>query len=90
MSPQPPWVPHPPAVLVNHGIVTVGPTLRAATVAAIILEHAARQQWITRGFGTQPTCSPPEESLAKRDHILRLAPVDQVWDYLVRRCERST
>ncbi|MFE0152369.1 class II aldolase/adducin family protein [Nonomuraea sp. NPDC059007] len=71
--------------LVNHGIVTVGPTLRDATVAAIILERAAYQQWITRGFGTWPTWSDPGESVAKREHIFHPAAVEQVWEYLVRR-----
>ncbi len=70
--------------LVNHGIVTVGPTLEAATVAAVILERAAYQQWLTRCFGTWPTWSDPEESLAKREHIFNDAAVTQVWDYLVR------
>ncbi|MFI6906154.1 class II aldolase/adducin family protein [Nonomuraea sp. NPDC050394] len=71
--------------LVNHGIVTVGPTLRAATVAAIILERAAYQQWLTRGFGTWPTWSDPGESLSKREHIFHADAVEQVWEYLVRR-----
>lgn len=75
--------------LVNHGIVTVGPTLQAATVAAIILERAAHQQWITRGFGTWPTWSDPTESLAKRDHIFHPDAVNQVWDYLVRQLPSS-
>lgn len=75
--------------LVNHGIVTVGPTLQAATVAAIILERAAQQQWITRGFGTWPTWSDPAESLAKREHIFHPDAVNQVWDYLVRRLRPS-
>ncbi|WP_157250243.1 class II aldolase/adducin family protein [Nonomuraea typhae] len=73
------------AFLVNHGIVTVGPTLRAATVAAIVLERAAYQQWLTRGFGTWPTWSDPAESLAKRAHIFHPDAVEQVWEYLVRR-----
>ncbi|MFC5993607.1 class II aldolase/adducin family protein [Pseudonocardia hispaniensis] len=75
--------------LVNHGIVTVGRTLQAATVAAVILERAAYQQWITRGFGTWPTWSDPDESRAKREHIFHPEAVDQVWDYLVRRLERA-
>lgn len=75
--------------LVNHGIVTVGSTLQAATVAAIILERAAHQQWITRGFGTWPTWSDPTESLAKRDHIFHPDAVNQVWDYLVRQLPSS-
>lgn len=70
--------------LVNHGIVTVGPTLQHATVAAVILERAAEQQLLTRQFGTWPTWSPPEESLAKREHIYSPAAIIQVWDYLLR------
>jgi len=70
--------------LVNHGIVTVGPTLQHATVAAVILERAAEQQLLTRQFGTWPTWSPSEESLAKREHIYSPAAITQVWDYLLR------
>ncbi|WP_028927278.1 class II aldolase/adducin family protein [Pseudonocardia acaciae] len=71
--------------LVNHGVVTVGPDLRHATVAAVLLERAAHQQWLTRGFGGWPTWSGPEESLAKRGHIYHDQAVIQVWDHLVRR-----
>lgn len=74
--------------LVNHGIVTVGPTLETATVAAVILERAAFQQWITQGFGSWPTWSDPEESRSKRDHIFHDQALDQVWNYLIRQLER--
>jgi L-ribulose-5-phosphate 4-epimerase len=78
-----------PAVfLVNHGIVTTGPTLQVATVAAVLLERAARQQWITHGFASTPTRSQPSEALAKRDHIYHPQALDQVWNYLVRQLER--
>lgn len=70
--------------LVNHGIVTVGPTLQVATVAAIILERAAQQQWVTRGFGSWPTWSGPEEARSKRENIFHSPALGQVWDYLVR------
>jgi L-ribulose-5-phosphate 4-epimerase len=74
--------------LVNHGVVTVGTDLRHATVAAVLLERAAYQQWLTRGFGGWPTWSGPEESLAKRGHIYHDQAIGQVWDYLVRRLDR--
>ncbi|WP_020497492.1 class II aldolase/adducin family protein [Sciscionella marina] len=74
--------------LVNHGIVTVGPTLQVATVAAIILERAAQQQWITQGFDSWPSWSEPAESESKRRHIFHADAVYQVWDYLVRRLEQ--
>jgi ribulose-5-phosphate 4-epimerase/fuculose-1-phosphate aldolase len=74
--------------LVNHGMVTVGPTLQVATVAAVLLERAARQQWITHGFNSWPTWSDPAEARSKRDHIYHAQALDQVWDYLVRRLGR--
>src|SRR5882724_2592405 len=37
--------------LVNHGIVTVGPDLPSATVAAVELERACRQQLLTQAYG---------------------------------------
>ncbi len=74
--------------LVNHGIVTAGPTLQVATVAAVLLERAAHQQWITHGFRSWPTWSDAPEALSKRDHIYHPQALDQVWNYLVRRSER--
>lgn len=76
--------------LVNHGVVTVGPDLRHAAVAAILLERAAYQQFLTRGFGGWPHWSTPEESLAKREHIYHEQAVDQVWAYLLRRLPSAT
>lgn len=70
--------------LVNHGIVTVGPDLQTATVAAVLLERACAQQLLTRGFGGWPSWSGPDESLSKRSHIYGEGPVRGVWDYLVR------
>jgi L-ribulose-5-phosphate 4-epimerase len=77
-----------PAVfLVNHGIVTAGPTLQVATVAAILLERAAHQQWITHGYGSWPTWSDAAESRSKRDHIYHARALDQVWHYFARQLE---
>jgi ribulose-5-phosphate 4-epimerase/fuculose-1-phosphate aldolase len=70
--------------LVNHGIVTVGPDLQTATVAAVLLERACAQQLLTRAFGDWPSWSGPDESLSKRSHIYGEGPVRGVWDYLVR------
>jgi len=70
--------------LVNHGVVVVGPDLPTATVAAVVLDRACRQQLVTRGFDGAPTWSDDEESLAKREHIYGGRAVGQVWDYLVR------
>lgn len=70
--------------LVNHGIVAVGATVRQATVAAVVLEQACRQQILTQTAGGWPTWSPPEESLAKRDHVYNERALSAVWDFLVR------
>jgi L-fuculose-phosphate aldolase len=70
--------------LVNHGIVAVGQTLQAATVAAVLLERACQQQLLTASAGGWPTWSPPEESLAKREHIYNDRALAAVWDHLVR------
>jgi L-fuculose-phosphate aldolase len=74
--------------LVNHGIVTVGETLQRATVAAVLLERACRQQLLTVRAGGWPTWSPPEESLAKRRHIYDERALAAVWDHLVRQLPR--
>ena len=70
--------------LVNHGIVAVGAAVPSATVAAVLLERACRQQLLTHTGGGWPTWSPPEESLAKREHFYNDRAVAAVWDYLVR------
>src|SRR5699024_7362959 len=54
--------------LVNHGVAVVGPDLQTATVAAVILDRACRQQLLTQGYEGNPSWSGPKESLAKRDH----------------------
>jgi L-ribulose-5-phosphate 4-epimerase len=72
------------AFLVNHGIVAVGEDLRTATVAAVLLERACRQQLLTQSFGGWPVWSEPTESLSKRKNIYSEAALHQAWDYLVR------
>jgi ribulose-5-phosphate 4-epimerase/fuculose-1-phosphate aldolase len=76
--------------LVNHGIVTVGATLQDATVAAVVLERACRQQLLTHSFGGWPTWSDGPESRAKREHIYHDRARSAVWDYLVRRLDASS
>ena len=76
--------------LVNHGIVAVGETLQRATVAAVLLEMACRQQLLTARAGGWPTWSPPEESLAKREHIHNERALAAVWDHLVRQLPRPS
>lgn len=70
--------------LVNHGIVTVGEDIQTATVRAVVLEQAARQQLLTNQMGGWPTWSDSEESLQKRLHVYNDRAIHAVWDYLVR------
>lgn len=72
-------------LLVNHGLVTVGKDLQTATVAAVLLERAARQQLLTHQFGGWPSWSQPRESLSKRAHVYADAAIREAWEYLVRR-----
>lgn len=76
--------------LVNHGMVTVGPDVKTATVAAILLEQAAKQQLLTKSFGGWPTWTGEVESASKRGHIYSEGAIASVWDYLVRRLEAGT
>jgi len=76
--------------LVNHGVVTVGSSIQSATVAAVLLEQAAKQQLLTRTFGGWATWSDERESLEKRAHIHSAAAIASVWDYLVRRLDAGT
>lgn len=70
--------------LVNHGIITVGPDLQTATVAAVILERACAQQLTTLGFGGTASWTDPAESRSKQKNIYPQQAQQQVWDYLVR------
>lgn len=80
----------PAVLLVNHGMVTVGADVRAATVAAVLLEQAAKQLLLTKSFGGWATWSDEAESASKRGHIYSEEAIASVWDYLVRRLEAGT
>ncbi|MGV9868150.1 class II aldolase/adducin family protein [Rhodococcus koreensis] len=75
--------------LVNHGIVTVGPDLRSATFAALLLESACEQMLRTLAFGGEPRWTDDDEALAKREHIYNTRAVNTAWDYLVRQLPES-
>ena len=47
-------------ILRNHGVVTVGPTLKDALYAAVYLEDASRSYCAARAMGT-PRCLSPEQ-----------------------------
>ena len=71
-------------LLVNHGIVTVGPDVPTAVVTAILLERACRMQLTAMAAGELRRWSDNEEALAKRDHCYAPELLRQAWDYLSR------
>lgn len=71
-------------LLVNHGMITVGPDVPAAVVTAILLERACRMQLTAMAAGGVQRWSSDEEALAKRQHCYSPALLRQAWDYLVR------
>lgn len=74
-----------PAIfLVNHGIVTVGRDVQSATVIAILLDRACRQQLLTQQANGMPSWSDDGEALDKRNHIYGGTSLHDVWNYLVR------
>ncbi|MDP9417201.1 MAG: class II aldolase/adducin family protein [Actinomycetota bacterium] len=77
-------------LLVNHGVVVVGPDVPAATVTAHLLDRACRMQLTAMAAGGWPTWSPPGESLAKRQHCYPEPLLQGAWEYLVRRLERRS
>jgi L-fuculose-phosphate aldolase len=74
------------ALMVHHGIVTVGATLQTAVVLAILLERACRTQLRAMAAGELQTWSEDDEALAKRAHVYS---PDLLWDYLKRKLEKS-
>lgn len=75
--------------LVNHGIVTVGPDLPTATIAALLLEEACAQQLRTAGYGGIAAWTSDAEALEKRERIYSPRALERVWDYLLRKLEAS-
>ncbi|HEY4094784.1 MAG TPA: class II aldolase/adducin family protein [Baekduia sp.] len=73
--------------MVNHGIVTAGPTIQEAVVRAILFEKACQQQVLTAQVGSPATWPDDEASLAKRATVWPPAHLEHLWNYLVRRLE---
>ncbi len=71
-------------MLVNHGIVTAGPTVQSAVIAAVLLEKAAHQQILTYMLGEPTRWSSDEEALAKRETVWAERQLLMLWDYLAR------
>jgi len=76
------------AFMLHHGIVTCGPDVVTAVMAAVLLERACRTNIRTVAGGGATTWSSDEEALAKRGHCYPPALLEQAWDYLERRLGR--
>jgi L-fuculose-phosphate aldolase len=77
------------AFMLHHGIVTCGPDVVTAVMAAVLLERACRTNVRTIAGGGAKTWSSDEEALAKRGHCYPPALLQQAWDHLERRVEGS-
>ncbi|MDQ7829710.1 MAG: class II aldolase/adducin family protein [Armatimonadota bacterium] len=73
------------ALMVHHGIVTVGVDEATAVLTAILLERACQKQLLAMSAGPLRTWSSPEEALAKRAHCYKPEMLQSAWAYLVRR-----
>ena len=71
-------------MLVNHGILTVGPDVATAVMTAVLLQRACRIQLTAMSAGGWATWSSDEEALAKRGHCYPPQLIEQAWAYLVR------
>ncbi len=76
------------ALLKNHGIVTVGPTIREATMAALLLERAAELE-LKVAHHDDSSPSPTEDIGEKQDFIFGSAAMRTYWDYHVRKANRA-
>jgi L-fuculose-phosphate aldolase len=74
-------------MLVNHGILTVGPDVATAVMTAVLLQRACRIQLTAMSAGGWATWSSDEEALSKRGHCYPPELLAQAWAYLVRRLE---
>ncbi len=77
-------------LLVNHGVVTVGPDVPTAVMTAYLLDRACAIQLLAMAAGELAHWSTEPESLAKREHCYRPALIRGAWDYLVRRLRTAS
>lgn len=75
-------------LLQNHGVVVVGESIAEATVLAILLEEAARLQWLARNMGDYVWTS-EEEAQRKIKQIYYPESIVGFWEYYVRKLNRT-
>lgn len=71
-------------LLPRHGLVTVGPDLPSAVLAALFLEKACRAHLAVAAAAGFVPPSPEAEALAKRDRCYGAGQRIAAWEYLVR------
>ena len=76
-------------LLVNHGIVAVGPDVPTAVMTAVLLDRACRIQLTAMAAGDLKRWSTDEEALSKRGHCYGPELLGQAWAYLGRRVSAS-
>jgi ribulose-5-phosphate 4-epimerase/fuculose-1-phosphate aldolase len=74
-------------LLINHGMLTVGPDVASAVVTAVLLARACRIQLRAMSAGGWATWSDDGEALSKRGHCYPPQLLDDAWRYLVRRLD---
>jgi ribulose-5-phosphate 4-epimerase/fuculose-1-phosphate aldolase len=74
-------------LLVNHGILTVGPDVPTAVMTAVLLARACRIQLTAMSAGGWATWSDDAEALSKRGHCYPPELLAQAWAYLVRQLD---
>ncbi len=79
----------PALFLVAHGIVTVGATIEEATINALLLNKAARDQLLVPG-GVPRHWSSDEDAMAKRERIHNPVAIADRWAYLLRKLKQQT
>lgn len=77
-------------LLVNHGIVTVGPDVPMAVMTAILLERACRMQLTAMAAGTVARWSDDDEAVAKRSHCYPVEQLQLAWAYLLRSLDEAS
>jgi len=78
-------------LLVNHGSVVVGETIRAATVMAHALERACRIQLMAAMLpGIPHSVASSDDVERKRRYIYSDTSIKAFWDYCVRTVERNS
>jgi L-fuculose-phosphate aldolase len=74
----------PAAFLCNHGLLVVGKTIREATIAAGLLERAARLQLLAESSGARYRSAAQDDVDRKRAFVYSSTAIKSYWDYRVR------